>query len=63
MEIWGDNLKVGDTIWYEYDFNRRNTLYNRRCILCIRQQEKVYPFSFPHLCGIGKYSSFFEYSY
>ena len=30
MEIWGDNLKVGDTIWYEYDFDIRHSTVKER---------------------------------
>ena len=30
MEIWGDNLKVGDTIWYEYDFDIRQSTVKKR---------------------------------
>ena len=30
MEIWGDNLKVGDTIWYEYDYDIRQSTVKKR---------------------------------
>lgn len=30
MKIWGDNLKVGDTIWYEYDYDIRQSTVKKR---------------------------------
>lgn len=30
MKIWGDNLKVGDTIYYEYDFDIKQSTVKKR---------------------------------
>ena len=30
MKIWGDNLKVGDTIYYEYDYDIRQSTVKKR---------------------------------
>ena len=30
MKIWGDSLKVGDTIWYEYDYDIRQSTVKKR---------------------------------
>lgn len=30
MKIWGNHLKVGDTIWYEYDYDIRQSTVKKR---------------------------------
>ena len=30
MKIWGNDLKVGDTIWYEYDYDIRQSTVKKR---------------------------------
>ena len=30
MKIWGNDLKVGDTIYYEYDFDIRQSTVKER---------------------------------